>query len=235
MTDVLPAVPGIEDDDIKTITMTPRLYRYLLAQAEPPTPVERRLIERTRALGQIKEMQIPHEQAVLLRLLTTVTAASLVVEVGTFTGYSTLAFARGLSPGGRVITCDLSEKWADIGREAWHEAGVADRVEVRLGPAADTLRTLPETPEIDLVFLDANKVGYIEYWELLVPRVRPGGLLLADNVLYEGEAAQPDATGNGRAIREFNDHVRNDPRVESVMLSVADGLTIARRLDVSER
>ncbi|MFR0359431.1 O-methyltransferase [Streptomyces sediminimaris] len=222
-------IAGAADDNIKTVPMTPGLYRYLLAQAEPPTPVQRRLMERTLALGTVAEMQIPHEQAVFLRMLTTVTATRLVVEVGTFTGYSTLAFALGLPPAGRVITCDVSREWTSIAWQAWQEAGVADRIELRVGPAADTLQALPATPEIDLVFLDADKPGYQEYWDLLVPRVRPGGLLLADNVLYAGEAARPDATGNGRAIRDFNEHVRADRRVEAVMLAVADGLTIARK------
>lgn len=107
--------------------------------------------------------------------------------------------------------------------------GVVDRIEVRLGPAADTLRAMPEAPHIDLAFIDADKVGYREYWDLLVPRIRPGGLLLADNVLYYGEAADDFPTGNAKAIDEFNDHVRADDRVESVMLPIADGLTVARK------
>ncbi|MEV0618801.1 O-methyltransferase [Nonomuraea sp. NPDC050404] len=216
--------------DFKNIVMTPDLYRYLLAQAEPPGPVQRGLIERTRALGRPAEMQIPHEQAILLTLLTRLTGARLVVDVGTFTGYSTLAFALGLAAGGRVITCDVCEEWADIARESWREAGVADRVDSRMGPAAETLAALPEEPRIDLAFLDADKPGYAGYWKQLVPRVRAGGLLLADNVLYEGEAADPEADGNGAAIRVFNDLVRADPRVESVVLPIADGLTLARKV-----
>ncbi|MER6910550.1 O-methyltransferase [Streptomyces sp. NPDC000594] len=222
------------DDDLKTLALPPDQYRYLLAQAEPPTGPQCRLIERTRALGQVAEMRVPHEQAVLLTLLGRLTAARLVVEVGTFTGYSTLALARGLAPGGRVLTFDVSAEWTGIARTAWREAGVADRIETRLGPAGETLRELPEEPVIDLVFLDADKAGYETYWELLVPRVRPGGLILADNVLYAGEAADPGATGNGAAIRRFNERVRADTRVESVMLPIADGLTLARRTDPAD-
>lgn len=214
----------------KNVAMTPPIYRYLLEQAEPPTSVQRRLIERTTALGGPSEMQIPHEQGVFLTLLTRLIGARKIVEVGTFTGYSTLCFAMGLASGGTVITCDISEKWASMARAAWVEAGVDDRVDLRIGPASRTLRELPESPDIDVVFLDADKAGYLDYWEQLVPRVRPGGVLLADNVLYYGEAADPGATGNGLAIRRFNEHVRADPRVESVTLPIADGLTVARKL-----
>ncbi|MER5339323.1 O-methyltransferase [Streptomyces mirabilis] len=214
---------------IKSLTMTPPLYRYLLAQAEPPTPAQSDLMARTAALGGPAEMQIPHEQSVLLTLLTRLTSARLIVEVGTFTGASALAFALGLPPDGRVITCDLSEEWTAIAQDAWREAGVADRIDLRLGDADETLRALPQEPLIDMVFLDADKPGYLGYWEQLVPRVRPGGLFLADNVLYGGDAADPEAIGNAAAIRAFNQHVCADPRVESVMLPVADGLTVARK------
>ena len=209
--------------------MNDRLYAYLLAQSEPPTAVQRELIERTHALGASAEMQIPHEQAVLLTLLVRLTGATSIVEVGTYTGYSTLALATGLPPAGRVITCDLSSEWTAIAREAWQAAGVSDRIDLRIGPAADTLRALPESPDIDLVFIDADKVGYAEYWDLLVPRVRPGGLLLVDNVLYYGEVVDAAPSTNGKAIDAFNDLVRADERVESVLLPIADGLTIARK------
>ncbi|MBX7554403.1 O-methyltransferase [Streptomyces sp. tea 10] len=216
-------------DGVKTVPLTSEVYTYLVAQAEPQTPVQEGLVGRTRALGAMAEMQIPHEQGVLLTLLARLIGARLIVEVGTFTGYSTLALAEGLAPGGRVITCDKSEEWTSIAREAWKAAGVADRIDLRIAPALETLTALPAEPVIDLVFLDANKRSYESYWEQLVPRVRPGGLLLADNVLYSGEAADPRATGNGLAIRKFNARVRADDRVESVLLPVADGLTVARK------
>ncbi|MFE6030699.1 O-methyltransferase [Streptomyces niveus] len=216
-------------DEVKTVPITSEVYAYLVAQAEPPTAVQRRLIERTHALGGPAEMQIPSEQGVLLTLLAKLVGARRIVEVGTFTGYSTLALAEGLLPDGRVLTCDISEEWTSIAQETWKEAGVADRIELKVAPALGTLRALPVEAVIDLVFLDADKPGYLAYWEELVPRVRAGGLLLADNVLYGGEAVRADAKGNGLAIREFNAHVRADNRVESVMLPVADGLTIARK------
>ncbi|WP_434445415.1 O-methyltransferase [Lentzea sp. E54] len=219
----------LESPALKTIVMNQRRYDYLLRHAEPPTPAQQWLIERTTELGASAEMQIPHEQGVLLTLLVQLTGARRIVEVGTYTGYSTLAMARGLGSGGRLVTCDLSDDWTGIARQAWEKEGVADRIEVRLGQAADTLAALPGTEHIDLVFIDADKVNYRRYWELLVPRVRPGGLLLADNTFYYGEAADDSPAGNAKAIDEFNGHVLADDRVESVMLPIADGLTIARK------
>ncbi|MGK5642496.1 O-methyltransferase [Streptomyces sp. URMC 126] len=222
-------------DAVKTVPLTPAVYAYLLAQAEPPTAVQARLIERTGALGKVATMRVPHEQAVFFTLLTRIVRPRLVVEVGTFTGYATLAFALGLPPGGKVITCDVSPEYTAVARTAWAEAGVADRVDLRLGPAAETLRRLPPHPAVDLVFLDADKPGYPDYWETLVPLVRPGGLLLADNALWGGETAAPDARDDARALRSFNERVRADSRVESVVLPIADGLTFARKLDDGER
>jgi caffeoyl-CoA O-methyltransferase len=215
--------------DLKAVATTPQVIRYVREQAPPLTGAQLRLIERTTALGGVAEMQIPPEQGALLTLLTRLVNARTVVEVGTFTGYSTMAFAAGLAPGGRVITLDISDEWSPIATAAWTEAGVTDRITPVVGPAAGSIAAMPDEPFIDLVFLDADKTGYRAYWDLLVPRVRPGGLLLADNVLYAGEAADPGATGNARAIREFNDYVRADPRVDTVLLTVSDGLTVGRK------
>ncbi|GAA0624183.1 class I SAM-dependent methyltransferase [Kutzneria viridogrisea] len=215
--------------EFKNIVVNGKIDAYIRGQTAPQLPAQRKLVERTHALGDLAEMQIPHEQGMLLTLLVKILAAELVVEVGTFTGYSALSLALGLAAGGKVITLDRSEEWLDLASEAWQEAGVAELIEFRLGPARESLFALPDSPEIDLAFIDADKVGYIDYWEQLVPRLRAGGLILADNVLYRGEAADDSATGNARAIREFNDHVLADRRVESVLLPVADGLTIARK------
>ncbi|MFG2004778.1 O-methyltransferase [Spirillospora sp. NPDC048911] len=222
-------LPLATSQTAKNVELTPAVHAYLLAQAEPPTAVQRDLIARTQTLGGPAEMQIPHEQAVFLTLIGKLIGARHIVEVGTFTGYSTLALALGLVPGGTVTTFDVSEEWTRIAQDAWRAAGVADRIDLRLGPAAEHLRALPQLPWVDLVFIDADKPGYSTYWQELVPRVRPGGLLLADNVLYAGEAADQDATGNASAIRAFNTIVRDDPRVESVLLPIADGLTLARK------
>lgn len=214
----------------KSLVATPELAAYVRANAGPRTGVQQRLIAATAAVGELAEMQIPPEQGVLLTLLARLMDARVAVEIGTFTGYSTLALAEGVGPTGQVITCDITDRWSDIADRAWHEAGVADRVRRLVGPAADLVRAMPEQPFIDLAFIDADKTGYVEYWDLLVPRLRPGGLLVADNVLYAGEAVSPAAVGNAAAIRRFNDHVLADSRVESVMLPVADGITLARKV-----
>ena len=216
-------------NDFKTVVMTPQIYRYVREQAGQPSAVQEKLIARTAELGDSAEMQIPHEQATLLTLLVKLTGAQTVVEVGTYTGYSTLALAQALPPHGKVITCDMSAEWTAIAEEAWQAAGVRDRIDLRLGAAAQTLAELPDEPVVDLVFIDADKVGYVHYWDLLVPRVRQGGLLLADNTLYYGEAAAEQPEGNAAAIDAFNKFVLNDSRVESVLVPIADGLTMARK------
>ena len=196
-----------------------------------PDPVVRRLQERTRALGDPAGMQVGDDQGQLLTMLTRLVGARSAVEVGTFTGYSSLCIARGLADGGTLVCCDISEEWTAIGASAWQEAGVADRIDLRIAPALETLRALSPEPTIDLAFIDADKGGYVDYWGELVPRVRPGGLLLADNVLWRGEVADDGASGdNLEALRTFNDMVAADSRVEVVVLTAFDGLTIARRL-----
>ena len=176
-------------------------------------------------------MQIAPDQATFLRILVAATGARRAVEVGTFTGYSALAIARGLPPDGHLLCLDVSEEWTAIARRFWKKAGVADRIELRLGPAAETLRSFPEEPTWDFAFVDADKQGYPVYWEELLRRLRPGGLVAVDNVLWEGEVVQPDKRGpDVEAIRKFNELVVADERVESVMLPVADGLTLARKL-----
>ncbi|MFB7788529.1 O-methyltransferase [Streptomyces vinaceus] len=216
-------------DEVKTVHLTREVYAYLVAQAGPRSSVQEELVERTRELGREAQMQVPHEQGVFLTLLGKMLGARRIVEVGTFTGYSTMALAAGLVPGGRVLTCDVSEEWTSIAQEAWKAAGVGDRIELVIAPALETLRALPQEPVVDLVFLDADKPGYRAYWDELVPRLRPGGVILADNVLYGGEAVDAGAEGNALAIREFNAYVCADERMESVMLPIADGLTLARK------
>ncbi|MCI0385104.1 O-methyltransferase [Streptomyces sp. CNQ085] len=209
---------------------TAELYRYVLDHNPPLDPVLRDLVEATRARFPDRAgLQSAQEQGPMLAFLVRLTGARRIVEVGTFTGFSALALAQALPEDGTLIACDISREWTALGREAWARAGVADRIDLRIAPALDTLRALPAEPEIDFVYLDADKDNYIAYWDELVPRMRPGGLIVADNVLFHGEVADPDATGNAAAIRAFNDHVRADGRMESIMLTVADGVTIARR------
>ncbi|MBM9510619.1 O-methyltransferase [Actinacidiphila acididurans] len=215
--------------ETKNPQLTPELYAYVLEHNPPLDPVRRELVDTThRALAEVAGLQTAEEQSPLLAFLVRLTGARRIVEVGTFTGLSTLSMAQALPADGQVVACDVSEEWTAIGREAWAKAGVADRIDLRLGPALDTLRAMPTDPWIDLVFLDADKENYVAYWEELVPRMRPGGLLVVDNTLFHGLVVDPAAGGSAGAIRRFNDHVRADDRVDDVLLTVADGLTLAR-------
>ena len=216
--------------ETKNPQLTPELYQYVLDHNPPLDAVQRDLVETThRTLPDAAGLQTAQEQAPLLSFLVRLTGARQIVEVGTFTGFSTLAMARELPPDGRLIACDVSEEWTAVGRAAWQRAGVADRIDLRIAPAIDTLRALPAGPWIDLVFLDADKGSYVAYWEELVPRMNPGGLLVVDNTLYHGAVADAGAGGAAAAIREFNERVGADERVDHVLLTVADGVTLARR------
>ncbi len=212
----------------KHVQVTEEIYDYVLDHSLAPDAVQRTVIDRTRAMGRFANMQVPAEQGALLTILAGVIRPKTAVEVGTFTGYSALCIAKGLADGGRLLCCDISEEWTSIARDAWREAGVADRIDLRIAPALETLAALPSHPHIDLAFIDADKAGYISYWEALVPRMRPHGLLIADNVLYSGEVRKPEPGSAAEAIHAFNEHVKADPRVEPVLLPVADGITLAR-------
>ncbi|MEW2177185.1 O-methyltransferase [Streptomyces sp. NPDC005406] len=210
--------------------ITDELYAYMLAHNPPLDAVQRELVETTYArLPDHAGMQSAEEQGPLLAFLVRLTGARHIVEVGTFTGFSALAMAQALPAGGRLIACDVSEEWTAYGRDAWAKAGVADRIELRIAPALDTLRAMPAEPHIDFAYLDADKGNYIAYWEELVPRMRQGGVITTDNVLFHGGVTNPHATGDTAAIREFNNHVSADPRMDSVMLTVSDGLTLSRK------
>jgi len=214
----------------KFLSLTQPVYEYLVAHTMPPDDVLRDLAEETAALGPVSIMQVAVEQGAFLTLLARLMGARRAVEVGTFTGYSSICIARGLADGGRLLCCDVSEEWTAIARRYWRRAGLDDRIELRLGPALETLRALPSASEIDLVFIDADKPGYVAYYEELVPRLRPNGLFVFDNVLWSGSVADPAAQDdNTRALRELTDHMCADTREEAVMLAVADGLLLARK------
>jgi caffeoyl-CoA O-methyltransferase len=214
----------------KSFLLSAELASYLVGHGSPPDAVQRALIDETRALGPVAGMQVAPEQGAFLTLLTRLIGARSAVEVGTFTGYSSLCIARGLPSGGRLLCCDVSEEWTAVARRAWGQAGVADRIELRIGPGADTLRSLPHEETVDLAFIDADKPGYPVYYEELLTRLRPNGVLLVDNVLWDGRVIQDDATDeNTVAIKAFNDLVAADDRVEAVMLPIADGLTLCRK------
>ena len=197
----------------------------------PPDALIQDLRSETEALGSPAGMQIGDDQGQLLTMFARLLGARRAVEVGTFTGYSSLCIARGLADGGSLLCCDVNEAWTAIGARAWERAGLRDRIDLRIGPGLATLRSLPQHPHIDLVFIDADKSGYIGYWNELVPRVRQGDVLLADNVLWSGEIADESVRDDDVvSLRQFNDRVAGDDRVEVVILTAFDGLTIARRL-----
>ncbi|MEV1144129.1 O-methyltransferase [Micromonospora sp. NPDC049799] len=212
----------------KSIPLTEDLHAYLVAHGSPPDQIMRELIEETRAaLPDDAQMQVAPEQAAFLTFLTRLLGARRAVEVGTFTGLSSLAIARGLVDGGRLTCFDISEEYTGIARRYWTRAGVDDRIDLRIGPAGETLRELPYEREIDVAFIDADKTGYPIYWSELVPRMRPGGVIAVDNVLRGGRVIAP-GNADDRAIAAFNDEVLADVRVDAVMLPIADGLTLAR-------
>jgi caffeoyl-CoA O-methyltransferase len=197
----------------------------------PPGDVVHRLRAKTLALGDVSGMQVGDDQGQLLTMMARLVGARRAVEVGTFTGYSSLCIARGLAEGGSLLCCDISEEWTAIGVQAWADAGLGDRIELRIAPALETLRALPPEAVIDLVFIDADKAECGHYWDELVPRVRPGGVLLVDNVLWSGRIVDAGVTDEDTvALRTFNDKVAADDRVEVVVLTAFDGLTIARKL-----
>ncbi len=214
----------------KSFLLDEKLHGYLLAHTSGIDDVARELIQETAALGDVAGMQIAPEQGAFLGLLTGAVGARRVVEVGTFTGFSALCMARAMPPDGMLLCLDVSAEWTAIARRYWQAAGVTARIELRLAPAADTLRALPAEPPFDLAFVDADKQGYLTYYEELLPRIRPGGLILVDNTLWSGRVVD-ESTGDDtvKIIRAFNDHVTADSRVESTILPIADGLTMIRK------
>jgi caffeoyl-CoA O-methyltransferase len=210
---------------------SPAISDYLLAHSTPSDPLLRELaIETARAFPDAAVMQISHDEGELLTMLVQLVGATRAVEVGVFTGYSSLCIARGLAPGGSLLACDVSDEWTAVARRYWDRAGVADRIDLRIAPAIETLRALPAEQNVDFAFVDADKPGYPGYYEELVTRLRPGGLIVLDNVLRGGRVVDPTATGEGDlAMREINDRVVADPRVTVVMLPVRDGVTLIRK------
>jgi caffeoyl-CoA O-methyltransferase len=216
---------------LRSIGLGEDLHRYLLDVSLREPDVMRRLREET-ARREDADMQIAPEQGQFMALLAGLIEAERTLEIGTFTGYSALAVARALPAHGRVTACEINPEFAAIARRWWEEAGVADKIEARLGPAAETLdRMLEEGLErrFDFAFIDADKESYSDYWERCLLLVRRGGLVIVDNVLWDGRVADPaEAEPSTVAIRAFNVRVRDDDRVDLSMVPVGDGLTLAR-------
>ncbi|MDH3249187.1 MAG: O-methyltransferase [Acidimicrobiia bacterium] len=214
----------------KTIAGSPELQQYVLDHSEPLERHHLALIEATNArVPDLAAYQVPPEQALALRMLTRITGARRVLEIGTFTGLSAMLIAEGLGPEGRLICLDIDPDTGAIAREHWEAAGLGDRIELVLGPAADTLDSMAGA-RFDLVFLDADKPSYIGYLDRVLPMLDHGGLVVADNTLMRGHVLDPDTeNANAIALRAFNRYAVDHPGVDVVMMPVYDGLTLIRR------
>lgn len=216
----------------KTLSLDNATYQYLLKVSLREPEVLRRLREYTARLPE-RNMQIAPEQGQFMALLVELMGARRAIEVGVFTGYSTLAVALALPKEGQLIACDISAEWTAKARAYWQEAGVADKIDLRLAPALKTLDALlteGQAGSFDFAFIDADKNNYIPYYERLLQLLRPGGLIVVDNVLWGGQVANPaEDSDDTLAIRAFNEHVRNDKRVSLSLVPIGDGLTLARK------
>jgi predicted O-methyltransferase YrrM len=216
----------------QTLNLDDRLHRYLLDHSVHETAVQVALRAETAHLPMAK-MQIAPEQGQFMALLVQLLGVTKALEVGVFTGYSALAVALALPPGGQLVACDVSEDYTAIARRYWHQAGVADKIDLRIGPAVDTLDRLIATGAIDsfdFAFIDADKSNYPTYYEQALQLVRPGGLIAIDNVLWSGQVADPDVTDNRtRILRTLNDTIHQDSRVTASLVPIADGLTLAMK------
>jgi caffeoyl-CoA O-methyltransferase len=220
--------------DGKFISLDQRLYDYVVAHGNNRDALLDELAAETASrLGRVSGMQIAPEQGTFMGMLARAIGARNAIEVGTFTGYSALCVARALPSDGRLLCCDVSEEWTAIARRYWEKAGLAQKITLQLAPALDTLRALPaydsDNP-IDFSFIDADKTNYRLYYEEVLKRTRPNGLILIDNVLWNGAVIDPKIRDSDtQAIRDLNDFLATDNRIDIVMLPISDGLTICRK------
>ena len=206
------------------------LYEYMVEHGARQDELLRRVERDTEAMGDIAVMQIAPDQGALLELLVRLVDARLAVEVGTFTGYSAICIARGLAPGGRLVCCEIDEAYARTAEGNLRDAGLADMVEVHVGPALDTLRAMPTVEEVDFAFIDADKPSYAGYYEELLRRLRPGGLMVLDNVLLRERVLDPAPDDEAaQEMGRLNDAIAADERVDVAMVGVADGITLVRK------
>ncbi|HET7069083.1 MAG TPA: O-methyltransferase [Nocardioides sp.] len=209
--------------------VAPEINDYLLTHSEPADEVLRDLAEQThRELGGQAGMQITQDEGELLTLLVRLTGARRAVEVGTFTGYSSICIARGLPDDGHLLCCDVSEEYTSVARRYWERAGLTDKITLEIGPAVESLRAQPAGETWDFAFIDADKAGYPAYVEEILPRLRTGGLMVLDNMLRDGRVLAPESDDD-RAIHALNEALVADDRVEVVLLPVRDGVTLARK------
>ena len=215
----------------KYVALTDPLYDYIARhRSRVIDPLLDTLRTETEALGEVARMLISPEQGDFLTLLTKLLDVRTAVEVGTFTGYSSMCLARGLAEGGRLFCFDINAEWTAVARHYWEKEGVADRIDLQLGDAKEKLPTWEPPEPLDLAFIDADKPGYDTYYELLLPKMKSNGLFIFDNMVWGGRVIEkPLNDPDGLAIDRLNSKLANDPRVESVLLAVADGLHLARK------
>ena len=216
----------------KTLELTDKLYDYLLSVSLRDNPVQKKLREETDKL-EWGMMQISADQAQFMFLLLKLINAKRIIEIGTFTGYSALVMAHALPDDGRIIACDVHEEWTSMGKPYWEQAGVADKIDLRLAPALDTLAQLMndgQNESFDAAFIDADKQNMLNYYEYCLKLLRPGGLIMIDNVLWGGSVVDEDKNDDDTvAIRATNQFVFQDERVDISMVPIGDGLTLARK------
>jgi predicted O-methyltransferase YrrM len=215
----------------RTLLADPALYDYALAHTLREHP-EQTALRKATASHPLAMMQIAPEQGQFMALLAKLIGARRAIEIGVFTGYSALSVALALPAGGRLVACDISDENVRIGVPFWQRAGVADRIELRIAPAAETLRAMlagGEAGGYDFVFVDADKTSYDTYYELALELLRPGGLVVIDNTLWSGAVARPAETNETRALQALNAKVHRDERVDMVLLPFSDGVTLARK------
>jgi caffeoyl-CoA O-methyltransferase len=213
----------------KYLQLSPELYEYMLAHGARQDDVLADVERETEALGGIAVMQVGPDEGALLTLLARTVGTRFALEVGTFTGYSAICIGRGLSDGGRLLCCEIDEERAETARRNLERAGLSDRVEVRVGPGIETLKELSGDPPVDFAFVDADKPGYAAYYEELLRVMRPGALLLLDNVLLGGRVLDPGDDESAQAMDALNKRIADDERVDCAMVGVADGITIVRK------
>ncbi len=216
----------------KYVALNDPLYRYVCAcRSNANDPALAALEQKNDSLGEVtSRQQIGPDQGSFMTLLVAAIGASSAIEVGTFTGYSSVCIARGLRDGGRLTCLDVNAEWAALGRPYWKMAGVEDRIDFRPGPALQTLRELEPGRQFDFAFIDAEKTEYEAYYELILPRLRPNGLILFDNMLWAGQVGGATPLDPpGRAIDALNRKLPNDPRVETMLLAIADGILVCRK------
>lgn len=217
----------------QTLSLTPELYQYILDVSLRENPVLTQLREYTLSLEEAN-MQISPEQGQFMQLLVKLMGAKNCIEVGVFTGYSSLAVALALPEDGRIIACDISEEWTSIGKKFWEKAGVRDKIDLRIAPATETLRELVSqgfSGTFDFAFIDADKTGYDTYYEYCLQLLRPGGLILFDNTLWSGKVVDQNADDEDvRAIRALNAKLHRDERIDLSLLPLSDGVTLVRKV-----